>query len=100
MLKVKHADIIYYKLTSLDLWNKEISKNPKNRWKLMKIGNIDRENLHMFWTTREISMKFSEKKWLMIMLKVTKNQGFTFSFEDTFLEKLQGDQIDPPTFKG
>ena len=26
----------------------------------------------------------------MAILKVTKNQGFTFSLEDTFLEKLQG----------
>ena len=31
----------------------------------------------------------------MVMLKVTKNQGFTFSLEDTFLEG----QIDPiPVF--
>ena len=65
----------------------------------MKIGNIDRENLHMFWTTREISMKFSEKKWLMIMLKVTKNQGLTFSFEDTFLEKLRGIKLTPQLLK-
>ena len=52
----------------------------------MKIVNIDRENLDFFWTTREISMKFSGKMWLMIMLEVTKNQGFTLSLEDTFLE--------------
>ena len=25
--------------------------------------------------------------WLMIVLKVTKNQGFTLSLEDTFFEK-------------
>ena len=46
----------------------------------MKIGNIDREILHNFWTTWEI--KFSGK--------VTKNQGFTLFLEDTFFEKLQG----------
>ena len=27
--------------------------------------------------------------WLMIILKVTKNQGFTLSLEDVFLEKPQ-----------
>ena len=30
----------------------------------------------------------------MIILKVTKNQGFTLPLEDTFFEKLQGGQID------
>ena len=34
-------------------------------------------------------MKFSEKICLMIMLKVTKNQGFTLSLEDTLFEKPQ-----------
>ena len=33
----------------------------------------------------------------MIMLKVTKNQGFNLSLEETFYKKSQGgDQIDPP----
>ena len=33
----------------------------------------------------------------MIILKVTKNQGFTICLEDTILEKPQGGgQIDPP----
>ena len=47
-------------------------------------------------------MKFSRKMCLMIILKVTKNQGFTISLEDTFFEKPQGredgggGQIDPP----
>ena len=58
----------------------------KKKKKLMKIVNTDGENLDFFWTTREISMKFSGKMWLMIMLKVTKNQGFTLSLEDTILE--------------
>ena len=35
-------------------------------------------------------MKFSEKMRLMIILKVSKNQGFTLSLEDTFFEKPQG----------
>ena len=67
-----------------------MSKNLKNWWKLMKIANIDREILHNFWTTWGISMKFSGKMWLMIILKVTKNQGFTLSLEDAFFEKTQG----------
>ena len=67
-----------------------MSKNPKNWGKLMKIANIDREILHNFWTTWRISMKFSGKMCLMIILKVTKNQGFTPSLEEIFLEKLEG----------
>ena len=35
-------------------------------------------------------MKFSGKMCLKITLKVPKNQGFTFSLEDAFFEKLQG----------
>ena len=42
-------------------------------------------------------MKFSEKMYLIIILKVTKNQSFSRSLEDTFFEKPQGGgQIDPP----
>ena len=37
-------------------------------------------------------MKLSEKMWLMIILKFTKNQEFTLSLEDTFLEKPPGVQ--------
>ena len=74
-----------------------MSKNPKNWWKSMKIANIDREILHNFWTTWRISKKSSGKMWLMIIKKVTKNQGFTLSLEDTFFEKPQwGRQIVPP----
>ena len=50
--------------------------NLKNYEKFMKIVNYDGENPLMFWTTRGISMEFSGKMWLMIILKVTKNQGF------------------------
>ena len=55
----------------------------------MKIANIDREILHIFWRTSEALMEFSGKIWLSIILKVTKNQGFTLSLEDTFFEKPQ-----------
>ena len=42
-------------------------------------------------------MKFSEKMCLMIISKVTKNQSFTLSLEDTFFKKKhRGGQIDPP----
>ena len=65
-----------------------MSKNPQNWEKLMKIANIDREFLHIFWTTWENSMKFSGKMCFKIILKVTKNQGSTLSMEDTFFKKL------------
>ena len=42
-------------------------------------------------------MKFLGKIWLMIRLKVTKNQGFTLSLKNTFLGKPQ---IDPQAFLG
>ena len=50
-------------------------------------------------------MKFSGKMYLMMILKVTKNQGFTLSLEDTFFEKPQEGRAKlsplpplPPTF--
>lgn len=49
----------------------------------MKIVYIDRESLHMFLTARVISIKFSGKMRLTITLKVTENEGFTLSLEDT-----------------
>ena len=55
----------------------------------MKIANIDREILHNFWKTWGISMKFSRKMCLMIILKFTKKQDFTLSLEDRFFEKPQ-----------
>ena len=65
----------------------------------MNIADIEREILHDFWTTWGISMKFSGKMCLMIILKVTKNQDFTLCLEDTIFEKPQGGggQIDPPS---
>ena len=68
----------------------------------MKIANIDREFLHIFWTTWGNSMKFSEKMCFEIILKVTKNQGFTLSLEDTIFEKPQRDEVKliPPVVLG
>ena len=54
----------------------------------MKIADIDREILHIFWTTWGISMKFPGNMWLMIILKVTKNHIFTLSLENKFFNKF------------
>ena len=43
-------------------------------------------------------MKFSGKMCFEIILKVTKNQGFTLFLEDTFFEEPKGAQFDPPPF--
>ena len=41
-------------------------------------------------------MKFSGKMCFKVILKVTKNLGFTLSLEDTFFEKPQEGQFDLP----
>ena len=56
----------------------------------MKMTSIDAEILHIFWTNWGILMKFSGKMGLMIILKVSKNEGFTLFLDDTFFEKPQG----------
>ena len=76
----------------------------------MKIANIEREILHIFWTTLGISMTFSGNMWLMIILKATKNQGSILSLEDAVFKKPQvvvgggeeggAAQIDPRAFLG
>ena len=53
----------------------------------MKLADIDTEILQNSRTTGGISMKCSGKMQLTIILKVTKNQGFTLSLEDTFFGK-------------
>ena len=65
------------------------NKKIKKRWKLMKKVNIDREILHISWMTWGITMKLSGKMGLIIILilKVTKSQGFTLSIGDVFFEK-------------
>ena len=59
-----------------------MSENSKN-WGV----DIERENLHIFWTTWETSMKFSGKTWLNIKSH-KKKQGFTLSLEYTNLEQV------------
>ena len=46
--------------------------NVKKSENSMKIVNAEGEKLHIFGTTRGISMKFSGKMFLMIILKITK----------------------------
>ena len=65
-------------------------ENIKESEKMMEIVNIKEENLNTFWMAWGIFKKLSKKMWLMIILKVTKNQGFAFFLENTFLEKPQG----------
>ena len=62
-------------------------ENVKKSGKLSKIVNNAEENLHIVWTSWEISMRFSGKMWLMIILKFTKKKGFTFFLKNTFLKK-------------
>ena len=57
--------------------------NVKKRMKIV----IDKEYVHIFQTTWENSIKF-----LMIVPKVTKKQGFTLSLENTDLEKPHGER--------
>ena len=72
-------------------------RNVKKSKQLMKLANIDKENLHIFQTTWGSSMKFSGKMCLVIILKVTKKQGFTTSLENTVLKKPQGGGQNYPT---
>ena len=82
---LKYVEIEIMLTSSVTSWrlyflcNKDMSKNPKNWWKLLKIANIGRESLNIF------KMRF------MIILKVTKNQSFTLSLEDALLGKRQGE---------
>ena len=55
----------------------------------MKMINIDEENLHIFRTTWENSKKCSGNMCRMIILKVTKIQGFSLSLESTVLGNMK-----------
>ena len=43
------------------MWQRDVKKSKK----LIKIFNIEEENLHIFWTTWGASMTFSGNMWLM-----------------------------------
>ena len=73
---LKNADIICYALTSLVSMQQ---RNVKKSQKSLKIVNIEGENVHVFWTTSGIAMKFSGNTWLRIILKVKSKQDFSLS---------------------
>ena len=64
---------------------------------MIKIVNVEEENLHIFWITWGISIEILGKMWIMI-LKVTRKLDFTFSvsLKNTFLEKPQRGSNWPP----
>ena len=64
--------------------------NVKKSEKSMKIVKIDGDNLHVFWATWGLSMKFSEKTWLMIILKVTKSTASPSLKNTHFLKNHKG----------
>ena len=66
-----------------------MSKNQKNQWKSIEIANIEREGLDIFWTTWGISMKFSAKMWLMIILS-HKKPGLQTLFRRYIFGKMTG----------
>ena len=74
-----------------------MSKNPKNL-RTSSYWRIISSYLHILRMSGGISIKLSEKMWLMIILKVAKIQGFNISLRNTFLKKPQGAQIEPPIF--
>ena len=61
-------------------------KCQKKKKKLVKLVNIEEENIHIFRGTWGILMKFSGKMCLMIILKVRENKDFTLSVENTVLK--------------
>ena len=74
--------------------------NLKKSETFMTIVNIE-VNLNIFWIARGISMKFSGKMWLMIILKITKERLSPLSLWKTYFWKNHwGGQIDPlPHFR-
>ena len=74
-------------LTSLvSLWRENVKISKKHWWKQLILTG---KSLHIFWTPWRTSIKFSRNMWLMIILKLIKNQGYTVSLENTFFEKPQ-----------
>ena len=65
----------------------------------MKIVKIDGDNLHVFWATWGLSMKFSEKNVAYDNIKSHKKYSFTLSEENTFFEK-GGVKLLRPAFLG
>ena len=87
-------------LTSLHSLQQE---NAKKSEKLMKIVNIEKESLKIFWTNSmkisEFQWKFQWKMWLIIILQIT-NKGFSISLKIIHLKKLHVGPSWPPTLLG
>ena len=66
----KNADIICYMLTSLISLQQGNLKKSEKSMKIVKYS-------YLLNNLRRFSMKFSEKMWLIIILKVTKKQGLS-----------------------
>ena len=86
--KRKNADVICYKLPLVLLLQENVKKSKKS----MKIANIytlltKKSSLS---SQRLVEIKWIFQMWFMIILKVTKKQGFTFFLGDTFFEKNTG----------
>ena len=73
-------------------------KSLKKWWKSIKIANVNITVFIFSEPLEEFQLTFHER--CDLILKVTKNQGFTFSLEDTFLEKPQGGHLTPPAVLG
>ena len=86
-LKVKISEIISYTVTSLVYLQ---TGNVKKSKYLMKIVNIDKENLHIFQITWEISMKLSGRMCLMIILKDTKSRALSSLWKVQFRKNHKG----------
>ena len=82
----RRTNITIQLLNNLSSWNLQIEskKNADICYMLPsseQLVNIEGENLHIFWITWGISLKFSEKAWLMIIFKVTKKiRSLSYSF--------------------
>ena len=90
----------WHHLLYADVINFFVTRKCQKIQKMAKIINIDGENFHIFWMTWRILMKFSGKMWRMIILKVTKNQGFTLSLERECLTPPSPHPAAPPAVSG
>ena len=76
-----------------DVFSFFVTRKYQKLQKICEIVNIEEENLPNFWTIWGITMKFSGKMWLMIImiiLKITKNQNFNISLKNAFLKNHWG----------
>ena len=49
-----------------------VTRKSQNIRKIVKIVNVEEENLYMFWTLWTILMKLLENMWLMMTLEIAK----------------------------